>query len=423
MTLKFDIEASLTGSGKLRSEIAKAVADGFKATGRGGLSSFGALNVTLDTMSRNIRRVADFMAKSSPLLGSIFDLFRSSMMLFFRPFGDFLGMLLRPVAIWLLRMAINFNNWFKDLPPVLKGLLTFLTAGAVVAGGAALAGGATGALAGGIGGAVGGTLGIIPKLLAGDLTAGAVGGLFASAFKTIGKFVGGALIIYGTFKLVEGVSELFKGSIKMGIADIMMGLGAIAGVFGFFGGGPIFWGIGISLYLLGNLLKYEPTLTKAFDTWKGTMTGPIKPLKDFTNVTIDLTGAINGNTVGIMQNVDVSSLSAIGYQQLKEKGSAYNFTLVDQKTKLVNTTLATNNLTLSSISAVNQLNNETTAVKNLTSAYDKLAKSKSGGSKSSSVTIPAGSGAQILDPYKNYKFDSKGNLVVSGSTKNVNSYA
>ena len=50
------------------------------------------------------------LVKSSPYLQGILSVLGRAMMLFFRPFGDFLGHLLRPLAIALLRLAMK---WLK----------------------------------------------------------------------------------------------------------------------------------------------------------------------------------------------------------------------------------------------------------------------------------------------------------------------
>jgi len=58
-----------------------------------------------------------FLAKASPYLKGILDVFGRAMMIFFRPFGDFLATLLRPLAILLLRAAVKWLAFVrKPLP-------------------------------------------------------------------------------------------------------------------------------------------------------------------------------------------------------------------------------------------------------------------------------------------------------------------
>lgn len=55
------------------------------------------------------------LAKSSPYLKGILDIFGRAFMLFFRPFGDFLATLLRPLAILMMKMAVAFMKWTRPI--------------------------------------------------------------------------------------------------------------------------------------------------------------------------------------------------------------------------------------------------------------------------------------------------------------------
>jgi hypothetical protein len=68
------------------------------------------------------KKLIDIVKESSPMLNNIFKLLNYSILLIFRPIGDFIGFLLRPVIILLLRKFII--PWFKDVYPVMKKLGT-----------------------------------------------------------------------------------------------------------------------------------------------------------------------------------------------------------------------------------------------------------------------------------------------------------
>jgi len=54
--------------------------------------------------------IVSILKKSSPYLKGILSIFGRAFMIFFRPFGDFLATMLRPLAVWLLKMA---TKWLK----------------------------------------------------------------------------------------------------------------------------------------------------------------------------------------------------------------------------------------------------------------------------------------------------------------------
>lgn len=66
--------------------------------------------------------------ESSNALKSILDLFGSTVGLILRPIGDLLATFLRPLAMWLIPMAIGFNEllysegWFKRISLLLTGI-------------------------------------------------------------------------------------------------------------------------------------------------------------------------------------------------------------------------------------------------------------------------------------------------------------
>lgn len=69
----------------------------------------------LGVIGAAIGAAVGLLAKSSPYLKGILDIFGRAFMIFFRPFGDFLATLLRPLAILLMKMAIAFLKWTRPL--------------------------------------------------------------------------------------------------------------------------------------------------------------------------------------------------------------------------------------------------------------------------------------------------------------------
>jgi len=100
------------------------------------------------------------MKKSSSYLKGVMSVFGRAFLIFFRPFGDFLAGVLRPMAILMMKMAVAFLK-FTRTPFGKKGVGTALGAG-----GGAIAGAAIGALGGPIGAGAGALIGAGLALLA-----------------------------------------------------------------------------------------------------------------------------------------------------------------------------------------------------------------------------------------------------------------
>ncbi len=69
----------------------------------------------LGAVGAAIAAVVAVLAKSSPYLKGILSIFGRAFMIFFRPFGDFLATLLRPLAILMMKMAIAFLKWTRPI--------------------------------------------------------------------------------------------------------------------------------------------------------------------------------------------------------------------------------------------------------------------------------------------------------------------
>lgn len=114
MPEKFEIEVPISVKGGI-GEIGKQTGD--KIAGqvaqmskgiKGLATKFGALGVALTA-------AVGILAKSSPYLKGILSIFGRAFMIFFRPFGDFLATLLRPLAILLMKIAVAFLKWTRPI--------------------------------------------------------------------------------------------------------------------------------------------------------------------------------------------------------------------------------------------------------------------------------------------------------------------
>jgi len=88
----------------------------------GGVSGFvgkiigqlGLIAGALNQITTLVTAAITFLAKSSGYLRSQLDIFGMAMSLFFKPFGDFLGVLLRPAVMSLMQTSIGFNRWIDS---------------------------------------------------------------------------------------------------------------------------------------------------------------------------------------------------------------------------------------------------------------------------------------------------------------------
>ncbi len=126
ITLKGGREGEKVGK-QIGDKIAAQLNKSFRAINIGGTKSVGAssiLGVTkglkgiatkLGIVGAAIAATVGILAKASPYLKGILSIFGRAFMIFFRPFGDFLATLLRPMAILLMKMAVAFMKWMRPL--------------------------------------------------------------------------------------------------------------------------------------------------------------------------------------------------------------------------------------------------------------------------------------------------------------------
>lgn len=110
--------------------------------GAGGAGIFGNILGKLGLLSGVFLAVKEIASKiyaklkeASPALQAVSSMFEQSIRLFFKPFGDFLAMLLRPLAVWLLRIAVKWYKWLSGMTEEQKKkAATGALAGTAVAG-------------------------------------------------------------------------------------------------------------------------------------------------------------------------------------------------------------------------------------------------------------------------------------------------
>ena len=106
---KVEIPISLkgVGKGKVEERIGKEVVSLSKGV-KGIATKLGLLGAA-------VTAAVGLLAKSSPYLKGILSLFGRAFTIFFRPFGDFLATLLRPLAILMMKMAVAFLKWTRPI--------------------------------------------------------------------------------------------------------------------------------------------------------------------------------------------------------------------------------------------------------------------------------------------------------------------
>jgi hypothetical protein len=111
------------------------------AAAAGGAAGGAALVViAIQAVIQLIKQILEYLRKMSPLLGGVFKLIETSIMLFVKPLADFVGYLLKPIVMLLLRFFILpfyrtimptivsmgkvwdeiFTNFMRPIMPILK---------------------------------------------------------------------------------------------------------------------------------------------------------------------------------------------------------------------------------------------------------------------------------------------------------------
>ncbi len=166
--------------------------------------------------------IVGLLSKSSPYLKGILDIFGRSFMIFFRPFGDFLATLLRPMAILMMKMAIGFLKWTRT------------PAGKEVVGTAVIVGGVVTAVA--VGSLASQAAAILGIGTAANLATGKVGS-FMTKLKLLaglGLITLGVKLAYDVLTSEEfGQAEVLKiigSGLAIGLGATLLGASAATGI-------------------------------------------------------------------------------------------------------------------------------------------------------------------------------------------------
>jgi hypothetical protein len=84
----------------------------------GNVAKLAAIGVGITMGVGLIRQVWKMMVQASPMLQSMLKLFQVGIMFILRPIGDFIGFLLRPMMIYLLRNV--FLPWYRTMAPIMR---------------------------------------------------------------------------------------------------------------------------------------------------------------------------------------------------------------------------------------------------------------------------------------------------------------
>jgi flagellar biogenesis protein FliO len=120
---KEDLRQGLKGIGKIdlgmdkfTTGVRSGILGGAEGSGIGKMvGSLGLILGVLGVISDGIKKMVNKLAESSPYLKGVLDIFGRAEMYFYKPFGDFLAVQLRPLAMWLLKMAVDWVKFSRTL--------------------------------------------------------------------------------------------------------------------------------------------------------------------------------------------------------------------------------------------------------------------------------------------------------------------
>lgn len=81
------------------------------------LGKLGMIGAGIAAILISVKKIAQLVVNSSPMLQGMFKLFNTSIMFIFRPIGDFIGFFLRPIMIMLLKGSVEF---YRAVGPLMR---------------------------------------------------------------------------------------------------------------------------------------------------------------------------------------------------------------------------------------------------------------------------------------------------------------
>ncbi len=125
--MKVDLELVVKNAKQVQKQVAESMKDipggiskGIMGGGGGGVGGFiGKATVAMGALlviGEGVKKIVNVLKESSPYLKGIFNVFGRAMTMFFRPFGDFLASLLKPLALILMKAAVNWLKFWRGDP-------------------------------------------------------------------------------------------------------------------------------------------------------------------------------------------------------------------------------------------------------------------------------------------------------------------
>jgi len=82
------------------------------------IAKLGIIAIGVGAIMKAVQKITSLMIQSSPMLSGMLKLFNTSILMIFRPIGDFVGFFLRPIMIFLLRnIALP---WYRMAAPIMR---------------------------------------------------------------------------------------------------------------------------------------------------------------------------------------------------------------------------------------------------------------------------------------------------------------
>lgn len=106
------------GGGGGSSNVITRLQQSMNKSGIGALAKLSGIAIGVTGVVALVKKLTSLMIDSSPMLKSMLKLFQTGIMFILRPIGDFIGFLLRPIMIYLLRTI--FIPWYRQMAPLMR---------------------------------------------------------------------------------------------------------------------------------------------------------------------------------------------------------------------------------------------------------------------------------------------------------------
>jgi hypothetical protein len=103
--------AAMAGSKSASSAAGSILGSGGKA----GLDKLMSINVSMDKVWKTVKKIYEKLSEVSPMLKQTNEIFKKAWNVTLRPFGDFIGKFLRPLAVWYLKIAVKWYQWLSGV--------------------------------------------------------------------------------------------------------------------------------------------------------------------------------------------------------------------------------------------------------------------------------------------------------------------